>query len=134
MKKLISCIIISAAVLSAGTINAFASQPAGNNTTCMGRGYGLSFVDNDNDGVCDNFSSGRGMGRGFGKGMGRGINFVDNDGDGICGNASSCRNGICQYRAPQISEILNKNTNTVYTLISRAKEMLKKEIGGDYIG
>lgn len=38
------------------------------------------------------------------------------------------------YTAPQISEILNKNTNTIYTLISRAKEMLKKEIGGDYIG
>ena len=108
MKKLISCIIISAAVLSSGAITAFASQPVGNNTTCMGRG--------------------------FGKGMGKRINFVDNDGDGICDNASSCRNGICQYRAPQISEILNKNTNTIYTLISRAKEMLKKEIGGDYIG
>ena len=38
------------------------------------------------------------------------------------------------YTAPQISEILNKNTNTIYTLISRAKERLKKEIGGDYIG
>ena len=98
MKKLISCIIITAAVLSAGTITAFASQPVGNNTTCMGRGYGLNFVDSDNDGICDNFHSGRGMGRGFGKGIGRGINFVDNNGDGICDNASSCRNGVCQYR------------------------------------
>ena len=78
MKKLISCIIITAAVLSAGTITAFASQPVGNNTTCMGRGYGLNFVDSDNDGICDNFASTKGMGRGFGKGMGKRINFVDN--------------------------------------------------------
>lgn len=35
------------------------------------------------------------------------------------------------YTAPQISRILGKNVNTVYTLLSRAKEMLRQKLGGD---
>ncbi|MGI6011369.1 MAG: RNA polymerase sigma factor [Ruminococcus sp.] len=35
------------------------------------------------------------------------------------------------YTAPQISRILKKNTNTVYTLLTRSKQMLKEKLGGD---
>lgn len=35
------------------------------------------------------------------------------------------------YTAPQISEILGKNTNTVYTLLTRSKNLLKERLGGD---
>lgn len=38
------------------------------------------------------------------------------------------------YTAPEIGKILGKNTNTVYTLISRAKKLLKEELAGDYDG
>jgi len=35
------------------------------------------------------------------------------------------------YSAEEIGRILGRNTNTVYTLLSRAKGLLKKELGGD---
>lgn len=35
------------------------------------------------------------------------------------------------YTAPQISEILHKNVNTIYTLLNRAKQALKETLGGD---
>ena len=35
------------------------------------------------------------------------------------------------YTAPQISEILGENTNTVYTLLARSKNLLKERLGGD---
>lgn len=35
------------------------------------------------------------------------------------------------YTAPQISRILGKNVNTVYTLLTRAKQLLRKRLGGD---
>ncbi len=35
------------------------------------------------------------------------------------------------YSAPQISRILGKNVNTVYTLLNRAKLLLKESLGGD---
>ena len=35
------------------------------------------------------------------------------------------------YTAPQISQILGKNVNTVYTLLTRSKQMLKEKLGGD---
>ena len=35
------------------------------------------------------------------------------------------------YTAPEIAEILKKNTNTVYTLLSRAKKILKEKLGGE---
>lgn len=35
------------------------------------------------------------------------------------------------YTAPQISELLNKNVNTVYTLLTRARQLLKERLGGE---
>lgn len=35
------------------------------------------------------------------------------------------------YSAPQISHILGKNVNTVYTLLTRSKKMLREILGGD---
>ncbi|MGI5895013.1 MAG: RNA polymerase sigma factor [Candidatus Merdivicinus sp.] len=34
------------------------------------------------------------------------------------------------YSAPEISKILGKNSNTVYSLLSRAREMLRQSLGG----
>ncbi len=34
------------------------------------------------------------------------------------------------YTAPPISKILGKNTNTVYTLLTRSKALLKEKLGG----
>ena len=36
-----------------------------------------------------------------------------------------------EYTAPQISKILGKNVNTVYTLLARAKNLLRKELGAE---
>lgn len=36
------------------------------------------------------------------------------------------------YTAPQISSILGKNVNTVYTLLNRSKRMLREKLGGGY--
>lgn len=38
------------------------------------------------------------------------------------------------YSAVRISEILGKNVNTVYTLLARAKALLKDALGGEDIG
>ena len=35
------------------------------------------------------------------------------------------------YTAPQISHILGKNVNTIYTLLTRSKQMLQEKLGGD---
>lgn len=35
------------------------------------------------------------------------------------------------YTAPQISQILHKNVNTVYTLLTRSRQMLREQLGGD---
>lgn len=37
------------------------------------------------------------------------------------------------YSAIEIGKMLNKNTNTVYTLLARAKSKLKEKLGGDEI-
>lgn len=37
-----------------------------------------------------------------------------------------------EYTAPQISRILGKNVNTVYTLLTRSKQLLREKLGGDY--
>lgn len=36
------------------------------------------------------------------------------------------------YSAPQISRILGRNVNTIYTLLTRAKQLLRGKLGGDY--
>ncbi len=33
------------------------------------------------------------------------------------------------YTAPQIGKLLNKNVNTVYTLITRARQLLRNDFG-----
>lgn len=35
------------------------------------------------------------------------------------------------YTAPQISNILHKNVNTIYTLLTRSKELLREKLGGE---
>lgn len=35
------------------------------------------------------------------------------------------------YTAPQISRITGKNVNTVYTLLTRSKQLLKEKLGGE---
>lgn len=35
------------------------------------------------------------------------------------------------YTAPEIGAILGRNVNTVYTLLTRSKELLRKRLGGD---
>ena len=35
------------------------------------------------------------------------------------------------YTAPEIGQILGKNTNTVYTLLTRAKGLLRERLGGE---
>lgn len=35
------------------------------------------------------------------------------------------------YTAPQISRIIGKNVNTIYTLLTRSKQMLREKLGGD---
>ncbi len=37
------------------------------------------------------------------------------------------------YTAPQIGRILGKNVNTIYTLLTRSKRMLREKLGGDEI-
>lgn len=36
------------------------------------------------------------------------------------------------YTAPEISRILGKNVNTIYTLLTRSKQKLREVLGGDY--
>lgn len=38
------------------------------------------------------------------------------------------------YTAPQISRILGKNVNTVYTLLTRSRQMLREKLDGDENG
>ena len=38
------------------------------------------------------------------------------------------------YTAPQIAQILGRNVNTVYTLMTRARKILKETLGGDVDG
>ncbi|OUP49633.1 RNA polymerase sigma factor [Lachnoclostridium sp. An181] len=35
------------------------------------------------------------------------------------------------YTAPQISRILGKNVNTVYTLLNRSKQLIREKLGGE---
>lgn len=38
------------------------------------------------------------------------------------------------YTAPQISNILGKNVNTIYTLLTRSKQILREKLGGSEYG
>ena len=35
------------------------------------------------------------------------------------------------YTAPEISRMLGKNVNTVYTRLNRSKQLLREKLGGD---
>ena len=35
------------------------------------------------------------------------------------------------YTAPEIAKILGKNANTIYTLLNRARQLLREKLGGD---
>lgn len=35
------------------------------------------------------------------------------------------------YTAPQIADLLGKNANTIYTLLTRSRQLLKDKLGGD---
>lgn len=74
------------------------------NTPGNGRNRGVAFVDNNKNGVCDNFENrqtdktvrrgfgnGKANGKGFGRGMGKGAgrNFIDANKNGICDHRES---------------------------------------------
>ena len=80
MKKLVSGVIISALVITAGTASAFAYHGRYNQTYKLNQNY----VDLNNDGICDNNNVTGG----------NGLNFVDANGDGICDNNGACGNGL----------------------------------------
>lgn len=69
MKKVCIGILAAVMLLSLGTTSALAA----------GRGNGRGYVDEDGDGVCDNYNGACG--------------YVDEDGDGVCDNY----NGACGY-------------------------------------
>ncbi len=95
-------VILSAGLVTAQNQNQDQNQDNKQVTTTSQRGP--AFVDNDNDGICDNFEkgtpgnpnangkgrlldgSGRSRGQGYGvrNGRGGGRNFVDADKNGIC--------------------------------------------------
>lgn len=90
-------IFLTGLVLVALTTFASAQNPRGGNGRgngiCNGTGKGVAFVDSNNDGVCDNYGTGKsraqrgkrdGSGNGLGQGKGKGRNFVDADKNGVC--------------------------------------------------
>ena len=38
------------------------------------------------------------------------------------------------YTAPEIGKLLGKNTNTIYTLLTRARQLLREKLGGEHDG
>jgi len=94
-------IFLTGLAIMALTTFATAQNPQGGrgNGNCNGTGKGVAFVDNNKDGVCDNFRTGKsaaqkgkgngtgtcnGTGRGQGQGKGKGKNFVDANNNGVC--------------------------------------------------
>ena len=90
-------IFLTGFALVALTTFASAQNPQGGrgNGNCNGTGKGAAFVDNNKDGVCDNYGTeksgaqkgkrdGTGRGQGKGQGKGKGKNFVDANNNGIC--------------------------------------------------
>lgn len=71
---------ITAAAMTAGlgmtTVLAQNSTQTSESKTAV-----VNYVDDNNDGICDN--------AGYGQRAGQGQNFVDEDGDGVCDNAGT---------------------------------------------
>lgn len=52
------------------------------------------YVDDNGDGICDNYTDGYGAGNGYGAGAGNGPCYTDDNGDGVCDNyAGGAGNG-----------------------------------------
>lgn len=74
--------VLTFALFASFAINSYAAAPQpGTNTTSP------TFIDENGDGVCDNYVANGGKGSGLGKGQNR--NFVDADGDGVCDNTGT---------------------------------------------
>ena len=77
------------------------TAPAGQGTT-----VGPNFVDNNGDGICDNFQAGtpkgpgQGRGRGYGRGMGNGTHVGPQDGTGF-GPGAQAGGGTCDGTGPE---------------------------------
>jgi len=77
------------------------TPPAGQGTT-----VGPNFVDNNGDGICDNFQAGtpkgpgQGRGRGYGRGMGNGTHVGPQDGTGF-GRGAQAGGGTCDGTGPK---------------------------------
>ncbi len=83
MKRFYSLTLLLAfAVFSLAAVQAIAQE------TTADPPAGPSFIDENGDGICDNFQNGR-RGLGLGNGKGNRANFVDEDGDGVCDNFQS---------------------------------------------
>ena len=66
--------------------------------------FGPNFIDEDGDGVCDNYASCPGR-----RGQGYAPNFIDRDGDGVCDNyptrAQFQGRGYVQQRSPGLGRV-----------------------------
>lgn len=91
--KFITSMTAAILIFSLETVSVFAAEPAAgrnftdsnNNGICGYCTTDCPFIDEDGDGICDNFATGA-----------CGLGYVDENGDGICDNyayGSGCRNG-----------------------------------------
>ena len=74
MKKILMGTVF-AMILTAGITTSLAADSFRGSCNYTDAACGWRFVDEDNDGVCDNYGQG---------GCGRGTGFTDEDGDGVC--------------------------------------------------
>lgn len=95
IKKVLIGFVATSLILSLETMSAFAAVPAGgrnsinsdNSRLCNYCGSECQFIDEDGDGICDNYSNQKNCGKGLGLG------YIDEDGDGVCDNYVSGRRG-----------------------------------------
>ncbi len=96
MKKLITSAVTMGLILSMGSLTAFATDSyqgasyidSDNDGVCDNVGVYRNFIDEDGDGICDILNSGMGQRKGA-----NGFNFIDEDGDGINDNIGSGNGG-----------------------------------------
>ncbi len=94
VKNILAGMATAVLVFSLESVCVLAAQPAGTNNltefnqdaVCGYCGAGCQFLDEDGDGICDNYNQGI-------CGIGNGTGYVDEDGDGICDNYSSGMGG-----------------------------------------
>lgn len=94
-KTFLAGITAAALVFSMETMSVFAAPADSQNTAAISNGAcayccgDCQFIDEDGDGVCDNYSSRGANGGNAGQG------YIDADGDGVCDNYASGRQGGC---------------------------------------